>query len=501
MVPDSAKKIVAHSSWLPVALVGVVCFSICLGAGSGLPDRTEAGAVGAEQQQDAKPVVVARVAEPSGFVLLFSGNWSGHLEPCGCTEKQLGGIDRRTDVIKEIAGKPQERLLLEAGPVIESQDRQGQLKLETFLYSMGQLNYDAIGLTGAEMLLLRDKIVMDAAERPTLICSNMDGAGRKKFGAEEFVTKTISFKGQKLECLVMSVVDPTGLADDKLRNELHLEDPVASVKKILTVQSVLPGQSSKDKLVVVMLSAENASLEQKLQKIAALDILVTKGVSDTPESGSAQSNSPLVITTGKLGKYLARVDIAGAQVDSAEHYQFTAVEIDARFRRDPAIVNIIDDYQLRLQIEDLVADESAINRRGLDEGNRFSGNASCADGSDCHQEVYKKWQSFGHAHAMETLIEENRQYDPECVTCHSVGMLYESGYRSMDRTPDLADVGCEMCHGPGVNHIEDTYSEYKNQFTGCEDCHNHETSPSFDSQRKEYFNKIRHWEEPRKYWE
>ena len=102
---------------------------------------------------------------------------------------------------------------------------------------------------------------------------------------------------------------------------------------------------------------------------------------------------------------------------------------------------------------------------------------------------------------IQTLLDHNRQYDPECMNCHVVGLRYEGGYRSMDETAELADVGCEMCHGPGSEHLEDPYSTYQQQFTACEYCHDHEASPFFERDRRKYFEKIRHWDEPRKYWQ
>jgi hypothetical protein len=80
-------------------------------------------------------------------------------------------------------------------------------------------------------------------------------------------------------------------------------------------------------------------------------------------------------------------------------------------------------------------------------------------------------------------------------------MLYVSGYRGLEKTPELDHVGCESCHGAGYNHSVNELDDYQEIFTECETCHNHEHSPNFDKKRDEYFKKIQHWTEPRKYWE
>ena len=61
-----------------------------------------------------------------------------------------------------------------------------------------------------------------------------------------------------------------------------------------------------------------------------------------------------------------------------------------------------------------------------------------------------------HAHAYKTLVDAkkpgNRQYDPECIVCHTVGFGHETGFRTAEKTPKLKDLGCEACHGPSTPH-------------------------------------------------
>ena len=69
-------------------------------------------------------------------------------------------------------------------------------------------------------------------------------------------------------------------------------------------------------------------------------------------------------------------------------------------------------------------------------------------------------QRSKHSHAYQTLVDakqpSNRQYDPECIVCHTVGFGYVSGFKSEKETPKLENVGCESCHGPGSLHANDS---------------------------------------------
>jgi len=66
----------------------------------------------------------------------------------------------------------------------------------------------------------------------------------------------------------------------------------------------------------------------------------------------------------------------------------------------------------------------------------------------CHLRQYRTWQRTPHADAYENLPEENRS-DPACVKCHVTGYGADSGFKSVEETPNLAGVTCEACHGPG----------------------------------------------------
>lgn len=44
----------------------------------------------------------------------------------------------------------------------------------------------------------------------------------------------------------------------------------------------------------------------------------------------------------------------------------------------------------------------------------------------------------------------NKDYthDANCLPCHTTGYGKPGGFKSIEETPDLAGVQCEMCHGP-----------------------------------------------------
>src|ERR1051326_1756154 len=80
-----------------------------------------------------------------------------------------------------------------------------------------------------------------------------------------------------------------------------------------------------------------------------------------------------------------------------------------------------------------------------------------------HKNECETWKETKHSIAYETLFKHpkshpphNRQFDGECVVCHTVGFPYRSGFRDKElglvdeaKSKFLMGVGCENCHGPG----------------------------------------------------
>lgn len=105
----------------------------------------------------------------------------------------------------------------------------------------------------------------------------------------------------------------------------------------------------------------------------------------------------------------------------------------------------------------------------------------------CHLREYRDWEDTPHASALETLPADERS-NPECLQCHTTGYGEESGFQSVEATPELANVTCEACHGPGsIYKDREMMKDREASITHglvipdeetCRGCHNAE-SPTF----------------------
>ena len=96
----------------------------------------------------------------------------------------------------------------------------------------------------------------------------------------------------------------------------------------------------------------------------------------------------------------------------------------------------------------------------------------------CHMKEYKSWSTTKMANAFGLLapgeraaqreaagLDPDKDYtkDETCLPCHVTGYKAPGGFVDFESTPDLAGIGCEMCHGAGGTYIKSEHMSLKNK--------------------------------------
>ena len=82
---------------------------------------------------------------------------------------------------------------------------------------------------------------------------------------------------------------------------------------------------------------------------------------------------------------------------------------------------------------------------------QYAGWQTCAE---CHSPILNTVAHTAHAGAFTNaaFAANGGQTNLSCLPCHTVGYGLPTGFISLAKTPKLAGVQCENCHGPGANH-------------------------------------------------
>ncbi|MCH2693903.1 MAG: hypothetical protein MK025_04195 [Acidobacteriia bacterium] len=101
---------------------------------------------------------------------------------------------------------------------------------------------------------------------------------------------------------------------------------------------------------------------------------------------------------------------------------------------------------------------------------------------NCHAKEYTIWGQSAHAHSIDVLKKEKKEFDTQCVVCHVTGSGEIGGFKNLYQSPDLVNVQCEACHGQGRKHSQDPIKVRMESLSNdsCLICHNQSNSPEFD---------------------
>lgn len=121
---------------------------------------------------------------------------------------------------------------------------------------------------------------------------------------------------------------------------------------------------------------------------------------------------------------------------------------------------------------------AVVNWQGANAGtdqHAYVGSKKC---KMCHIKEWKSWSVTKMALAYDQLkpgeradekkaagLDPSADYtkDATCLHCHTTGYGKPGGFVDIETTPNLAGVGCEMCHGPGGTYTKSDYMSLKNK--------------------------------------
>ena len=120
-----------------------------------------------------------------------------------------------------------------------------------------------------------------------------------------------------------------------------------------------------------------------------------------------------------------------------------------------------------------------------EESKTYVGSKAC---ESCHSNEFasfsknaKKAHSFKSVQIMASKLDQAELR--ECYACHTTGYGKPGGFVSMEKNPELANAGCEVCHGPGSLHAQSGDKadiKAKLDISDCAGCHSQDRIKSFD---------------------
>ncbi len=443
--------------------------------------------------------------------LLIVTDPRGYLEPCGCTERPLGGVDKLATLVAEARRDEVPTLLLAAGDLtagseLRPEDADGARtqelwRAETFVEAWKHIGVTAAA-PGALDLVQSFPRLSELTGRGGFPWIVDNSAQQARTPPPLASARIVEVQGLKIGVLGLSAPDP----DHPPAPELGLTGDLAQTAARKT--SELKAQGAE--FVIALVSADRRTARAIASH--SPDLVVMGGLDLERPLPPAVHGHAVLLHAGRQGQHLVTVDLGlrarGAWEDASEWTRREAQkertreigELRGRIaswekdekvdrndlaaqrarlaelerQRDRADTPSFAGRWFRAELRELApevpgdpqiaAQLDAYDQR-VNEHNRvhlaerrpapvrpgsaaYAGSASCAS---CHAAAFDWWRQHKHGNAYATLEEVHKEYNLSCVGCHVTG-YNQPGGSTVTHVEGLKNVGCESCHGPGSLH-------------------------------------------------
>ncbi len=459
------------------------------------------------------------------LALMITGEQHGYFEPCGCTANQTGGMARRADLQEKLKSAGWEVRGIDLGGLSRRTVRQAQIKYETSLQALRDLQYVAVGLGPEDLrmqpdFLITQDIPEEGEEGLRFVSANLVFFDSPELGTP-VRSRILNSGGRRLGITsVMSESTKMDVIAEGTNSGITWSDPGPAIDQVLKEFD----EQQVDVRILLSHSLPDES-RQLARDYPQFDVIVmAQGFGDPdPTAEPEQIGNTHLIQTGHKGKYVGVLGIYPEDSETPMRYQLVPLERSA-FADAPNMIDHMRSYQQRLLEEQIVVQDGTI---GHPTGATFVGAATCVE---CHTQANDVWKETPHAHAFESLdptFEREgyarlngipRMHDPECISCHVTGwdpqeyIRYRSGFLNKEFATTaeeealhekLAGNQCENCHGPGSRHVElieggdldlarkEVRVSIEQVKAICYRCHDADNSPDFDFDR--YWSDVEHY--------
>ena len=409
------------------------------------------------------------------FLIVYSGNTLGELKPCGCAkEEDQGGFERRLTYLKQVLANSKNILLVDTGDNFKAPSTQGKIKARYIMQAMSKSKYDAV-IPGDKDLVYGESFLNNDASVPWLLSN----AKLSKIKPPKIRIKKLE---NGLTVAMLALID-SDLYYDTKHSGGSITDPKESAQKLIEKL-----ETSEHPDVIVALTHMKREEAISMLKLSGVDVVINghiKKDTDIIDMNHIERNGKVFAQSGSRGQKMGELTVS---IDDKGEKSFKQriIPLDSNIKPDPEMIEWYEAYNK--EVEDLFF--TSLGSRKSQHGKQkiYASEQACLT---CHPSKHETWNKSRHSHAYETLSRVNKSFDPECLACHVTGWGHSEGFISEVDTPNLKNVQCEVCHGPRLDHVNNSQRSFKiDAKKACENCHVKNHSPNFNFSK--YWQKIKH---------
>ncbi|MEZ6142759.1 MAG: multiheme c-type cytochrome [Zavarzinella sp.] len=424
------------------------------------------------------------------LVLVITGQTYGYLQKCGCSYPQKGGLERRYNFIKSLEARGWDVAAIDIGdvpkPLPYTPTREQTItKYATAMQAMKMMNYRVTGvgyeeLAGPLLEMLAKYSLQPGNELPKVINSNIANPKDFEGFSGPMIRPAEILKAKSgLTVGITSVIgqkviekNPDNSVKFAERTDLELNKVLAQWKK------------DGDPMIKILLYSgpfdhvdpttnKRVDAQAAAELFPDFNVIVSQTAESEPPSLPKEVNNKrtMILQVGQRGQNVGVVGIYQTKTGIQMYYQKVAMAEEfatpADKTKDHPILNLLQDYSDTVKKQDYLSQMASRKKlhpvQAQNPTAKYAGDQTCVQ---CHANEHAIWSKSKHAHAYEALekiaaFPTGRNFDGECIICHTVGYAYRSGYLNAEKTPTLKNVQCESCHGPASLHVTEEIENLK----------------------------------------
>ena len=300
-------------------------------------------------------VVFANFSSDNGIRLVLTSNVNGETDPCGWKKKPMGGLARKSTIIKDLKSEGHDVIVADAGNLFFKKDKLSSGVTIDHAKETAKIIVDCFNIIGCDVFspgshdYAAGFDFMQQLEKKSnfpYISANIFGKnGEKLYDPYLIVEK----QGKKIGFI--------GLSSVFLNENLVVKDPFKVLKNIISQVE------SKTDMIILLFNASEKDLNRLKTKEYAIDFTV-RSRSNLPPAVSKDggSSSIPIYSIGMRGKYVFEFDInigdtnsefldimyLESQLEKTEKFLSTynidfeeSIDLDSEFKDDPKALNQI----------------------------------------------------------------------------------------------------------------------------------------------------------------
>ena len=390
------------------------------------------------------------------LVMLVTGGTNGMMEVCNCAGPMLGGLARRSGLVRSYRAAVKNVFLLDLGDVfwIEPEDIRNRYVLRGY----DRVGYDAVILGDQEWACaLLDTFLPTSGQ--AYLSSNIRPAGA---ALRKRVVPSVIRRFGPVKLAVLSYLSPEAFRFTP--EETAARVAIAPLGDLVRQVARLKASGH---VVVIVAHVEGPQVQAVAEQCGA-DLVIRGHTTRCAEALTRYGQTPVAKIGG--GQY---VGVLAMKLTDAGRVAAIEYRVELVNEHWPMDKRLIQTYQAYAH----VAMRQALGTPGRAGLNTMPS----ADCGKCHKTQYAAWSAGPHAGAYKTLQRVKRTGDPNCLTCHTTGFGTAKGFRTLDKTPKLAGVNCQNCHRFSVtaDHKSENFKATRPRVNGevCTTCHTPVTDP------------------------